>query len=64
LPLLFQNKVHKFCFSSGASITAEEAQDAMENFVASNCCYGSSPAKEMEIRDITPSSAYHVRNKE
>ncbi len=53
-----------FCFSSGAAITAEEAQDAMENFVASNCCYGSSPAKEMEIRDITPSSAYHVRNKE
>ncbi len=41
-----------------------ERKDAMENFVASNCCYGSSPAKEMEIRDITPSSSYHLRNNE
>jgi hypothetical protein len=36
----------------------------MENFVASQCCYGSSPAKEMDIRDIVPSSAYHVRHNE
>ena len=35
----------------------------MEDFVASQCCYGSAPAKEMQIRDITPSSAYHVRDK-
>ncbi|XP_028399524.1 protein SSUH2 homolog isoform X2 [Dendronephthya gigantea] len=48
-------------FVSGAAITSEEAQEAMENFVASQCCYGSSPAKEMVIQDITPTSAYHYK---
>ncbi|XP_022807961.1 protein SSUH2 homolog, partial [Stylophora pistillata] len=30
-------------------------------FVAENCCYGKSAARDMEIKDITPSSAYHYK---
>ena len=28
--------------------------------MAENCCYGKKAAEDMEIKDITPSSAYHV----
>lgn len=48
-------------FVAAASITAEEAKDSLQDFVAANCCYGSSPAKEMTIHDIKPSSAYHYK---
>ena len=43
-----------------ASISAEQAHDAMLQFVSEHCCYGKTPAREMAIRDIFPSSSYHV----
>ncbi|XP_070557316.1 protein SSUH2 homolog [Ptychodera flava] len=46
-------------YSSAASISEEEARDAMIRFVNQNCCYGSKPAKEMNIESIAPSSALH-----
>lgn len=52
--------LYVICYSA-AAITSEEASDAMLDFVSQKCCYGSDPAKEMVIRDIKPSSAYHVR---
>ena len=45
------------------SITEEQARDALLAFVAENCCYGKGAAKDMDIKDITPSSAYHVSGK-
>ena len=42
------------------AITAEQAQDAMIQFVSEHCCYGTAPAREMVIKDVVPSSAYHV----
>ena len=42
------------------AITAEQARNAMQAFVAEHCCYGKAPANDMEIRNIQPSSAYHV----
>ena len=32
----------------------------MLQFVSEHCCYGKTPAQEMVIKDIVPSSAYHV----
>ena len=32
----------------------------MIQFVSENCCYGTAPAREMVIKDVIPSSAYHV----
>ena len=32
----------------------------MFQFVSEHCCYGKAPAQEMEIKDVVPSSAYHV----
>ena len=42
------------------AITDDQAQDAMIQFVSENCCYGTAPAREMVIKDVIPSSAYHV----
>ena len=42
------------------AITEEQARDALLAFVAEHCCYGKKAAKDMEIKDVTPSSAYHV----
>lgn len=41
-------------------MTEDEARDALLSYVAEHCCFGKDAAKEMEIEDITPSSAYHV----
>ena len=43
-----------------AQITDAQAKDALVEFVSQNCCYGSSPADDMEIKDMKSSSAYHV----
>lgn len=32
-------------------------------FVEEHCCYGKAPANEMHIRNIIPSSAYHVSDR-
>ena len=32
----------------------------MIQFVSEHCCYGTAPAREMVIKDVIPSSAYHV----
>ncbi|XP_022799270.1 extensin-like isoform X2 [Stylophora pistillata] len=46
-------------FQQATAITAEQAQDAMIQFVSEHCCYGTAPAREMVIKDVVPSSAYH-----
>lgn len=42
------------------AITEDQARDAMLQFVSEHCCYGKAPAEEMVIKDLIPSSAYHV----
>jgi len=44
-------------------ITAEDAKEALQEYVNQECCYGKDPAKNMEIKDITSSSALHVSKK-
>ncbi|XP_070536141.1 protein SSUH2 homolog isoform X2 [Ptychodera flava] len=46
-------------YGEAAAITKEEARDALLQFVAAHCCYGSRPAKQMVITDILQSSALH-----
>ena len=50
----------KFSCCRATAISEDEARDALLAFVAENCCYGKKAAEDMEIKDITPSSAYHV----
>ncbi|XP_013384139.1 protein SSUH2 homolog [Lingula anatina] len=40
-------------------ITEEQAREAMLQYVAEHCCYGSGTAKEMVFRDLQSSSAFH-----
>ncbi|EDO42546.1 predicted protein, partial [Nematostella vectensis] len=40
-------------------ITEEQAREALLEYVSQHCCYGSGAAKNMEVKDIQPSSAYH-----
>ena len=42
------------------AISEDQARDALLAFVAENCCYGKKAAKDMDIKDIAQSSAYHV----
>ena len=42
------------------AISEDQARDALLAFVAENCCYGKKAAEDMEIKEIMPSSAYHV----
>jgi len=48
-------------FDSSAQITHSEACDALMEFVSQHCCYGKGAAKEMEIKDMKHSSAYHYK---
>jgi len=49
-----------FSCCRATAISEDQARDALLAFVAENCCYGKKAAEDMEIKDITPSSAYHV----
>ena len=53
----------KYCFSffSVPVITEEQAREALLEYVADHCCYGSGVAKELAFRDLQTSSAFHVR---
>jgi len=46
-------------FTKATAVTEDEARDALLSYVAEHCCFGKGAAKDMEIEDITPSSAYH-----
>ncbi|XP_013400639.1 protein SSUH2 homolog isoform X2 [Lingula anatina] len=46
-------------FSEAANISAEQAREALLQYVAEQCCYGSGTAKDMLINSIAPSSALH-----
>ncbi|CAH3180765.1 unnamed protein product [Porites lobata] len=46
-------------FQQSTAISDDQARDAMLQFVSEHCCYGKTPAQEMVIKDIVPSSAYH-----
>ena len=48
------------CCSVGFSITEDEAQEALLGAVSQRCCYGNTPAKEMDIYQIVSSCALHV----
>ena len=41
-------------------MSEEEARDALLSYVAEHCCFGKGAARDMEIEDVTASSAYHV----
>lgn len=47
-------------YGRSTAITEDQARDAMFQFVSEHCCYGKAPAQEMVIKDVVPSSAYHV----
>ena len=51
-----------FFHRRAAAITDSQAQDALAAFVAEHCCYGKGAATAVEIKDMAPSSAYHVSN--
>ena len=55
----FPNKSLSFLFSIPV-ISEEQARDALNEFVAAECCYGKGVLKDMVIRDIQSTSAYHV----
>ena len=42
------------------TVSEEEARDALLSYVAEYCCFGKGAARDMEIEDVTASSAYHV----
>ena len=42
------------------AVSEEEARDALLSYVAEHCCFGKGAARDMEIEDVTASSAYHV----
>ena len=42
-------------------INEDQAREALLQYVAQNCCYGSGAAKNMTFRDLKSSSAFHVR---
>jgi len=48
-------------FDSTAQITDSEAHDALMEFVGEHCCYGKGAARDMEIKDMKHSSAYHYK---
>lgn len=48
-------------FLQATAISNYQARESLLAFVAENCCYGKSAARDMEIKDITPSSAYHYK---
>ena len=45
---------------SSAQITDTQAHDALMEFVGQHCCYGKGAAKDMSIKDMKHSSAFHV----
>lgn len=54
------SKMCFFLWFRSTAITEDQARDAMLQFVSEHCCYGKAPAQEMVIKDVIPSSAYHV----
>lgn len=49
-----------FLLDSVPHINEFEARGALLLLVSQHCCYGKTAAKDMTIRKIAPSSAYHV----
>nr|XP_026695861.1 protein SSUH2 homolog isoform X2 [Ciona intestinalis] len=45
--------------SNFKSITSEEAKEALLEYVSQECCYGKGAAKDMDIKDIQSTSAFH-----
>ncbi|XP_022799264.1 calcium-binding protein P-like [Stylophora pistillata] len=54
-----QQQTPEQIFQQATAISEDQARDALLAFVAENCCYGKKAAKDMDIKDIAPSSAYH-----
>ncbi|KXJ25376.1 Protein SSUH2-like [Exaiptasia diaphana] len=46
-------------FSQATSITDDQARNALLKFAGDHCCYGKGAAKDMDIKDIQPTCAYH-----
>ena len=63
--LIIFNSNNFCCFtlfnpSEAKGITEEDAQNALKAFVGKKLCFGKRPAEEMEIKDVSHSSAVHV----
>lgn len=54
-----QQQTPEQIFQQATAISEDQARDALLAFVAENCCYGKKAAKDMDIKDMAPSSAYH-----
>lgn len=54
-----QQQTPEQIFQQATAISEDQARDALLAFVAENCCYGKKAAKDMDIKDIAQSSAYH-----
>ena len=52
-------KYNDLCLRATA-VSEEEARDALLSYVSEHCCFGKGAARDMEIEDVTASSAYHV----
>ena len=52
-------KYNDLCLRATA-VSEEEARDALLCYVAEHCCFCKGAARDMEIEDVTASSAYHV----
>ncbi|CAL1537493.1 unnamed protein product [Lymnaea stagnalis] len=56
---VIQEPQQRAAIRSGATITEDQAREAIIEFVSEHCCYGKGPALEMKINDLQSSSAFH-----
>lgn len=54
-----QGKPPPMEFTNLANLNEEDCRNAMIQFVSENCCYGSAPAKEMNITNVIGLTALH-----
>ena len=47
-------------YGRATAITEQQARDALLAFVSENFCFGKKAARDMDVKDVAPSSAYHV----
>ncbi len=50
----------RFIFFRVANLSQDQCREAMFEFVAANCCYGKGCAEDMDMTDVSPSTALHV----
>ncbi|XP_068759204.1 protein SSUH2 homolog isoform X2 [Montipora capricornis] len=48
-------------FTRATAITEQQARDALLAFVSENFCFGKKAARDMDVKDVAPSSGYHYK---